>query len=77
MYDVMSPLSYIDKIVSVDAETKGGTPEKLLVRVEGVIESKGDTLLHGTVLVQPTKATYLKVGDRVEFTLDEIEEITQ
>lgn len=69
------PETFVGKVVLVEAEAKDGSHEKLWVRVEGVTDTNGDALLHGTILLNPKQATYLKQGDRVEFTLDEIEQI--
>lgn len=66
------PHTYIDKTVLVKAEAKDGSVEMIWVQVVGVTD---DTTLNGVVARLPQHATYLKLGDRVEFELDEIEEI--
>lgn len=68
------PHTYIDKTVLVKAEAGDGSVEKIWVQVVGVTD---DTTLNGVVAEMPQHATYLKPGDRVEFDLDEIEEIQE
>jgi hypothetical protein len=70
-----TPATFIGKVVLVEAETTDGSVEKLRVRVDGIIDTHGGLLLHGRITRSPQYATYLKQGDRVEFTLDEIEQV--
>jgi hypothetical protein len=67
------PETHIGQVVLVAAEVKDGPDEQIRVRVEGATE---DTL-YGTVVTPPRHATYLQVGDRVEFTVDEIEQVDE